>query len=315
MNEVAVIGGSGFIGRHLVPMLQSASVRMLVHSLRPTPPVQPNVLSVEGDLLRAESLVPLMSAGCTVVNLAYLSRLGREANVVAAGNLAAVAAAAGVKRVIHLSTAAVVGRAQGDVVTEATPPQPSTEYERSKLAVEEALIERAKGAFELIIVRPTAVFGPGGKNLLKLASAVFEGNKLASYARSCFHGRRRMNLVCVENVVAAIQFLMRMPSASPVRLFIVSDDDDDRNNYRDTERMLFERMGRRYYPIAPIAVPDVLLAGLLRIKGRSSANPKRIYSAQTLAATGFSKASGFSSGIAAFAKWYVETRGRPAGTA
>lgn len=306
-SDVAVCGGSGFIGRHLLRALASdpgASVRILVHRHDPGARLKgSNFIAAPGDLLDAGSLGALVTPGCTVVNLAYMPNRPRGENLAAAANLSRTCRVGGARRLVHLSTAVVAGVAADDVITESTPPDARDEYERTKLEIERCLSEEARGAFELVVLRPTAVFGPEGANLVKLARSLLSGSAIGNYAWSCFHGRRRMNLVCVENVVAAIRFAADAPAASG-ETFIVSDDDDELNDYRGVESTLRRAFGRPEYPVPPLPLPGPLLGLALRARGRSNTNPNRVYSSAKLAAAGFSKRTSLKAGLVSFADWF-----------
>ena len=121
-----------------------------------------------------------------------------------------------------------------------------------------------------------------------------------------------MNLVCIENVVAAIQFATQVNVSSGVETFIVSDDDDDVNNYRDVESILRRKFGCSEYVVPPLALPMALLRVLLKVSGRSNANPKRVYSSTKLRNAGFKKVIPFTAGLALFADWYRQTYARSA---
>jgi nucleoside-diphosphate-sugar epimerase len=308
---VAVCGGSGFIGRHLITALASgrmASLRVLVHRNDPREGLKAEVRAVAGDLTRPDSLGALITPGCTVVNLAYMPAGSRNENLAAVTNLARACRTGQARRVVHVSTATVVGVAPDDVITESTPPEPRSEYERTKLEVERRLAAEARDAFELLILRPTAVFGPRGKNLVTLAARLLTGTPAGNYARACLHGRRRMNLVCVDNVVAAIRFATTVPVTAGTETFLVSDDDDELNNYRDVESALRARLGRGGYPVPPLPVPSVVLRMALRLRGRSNANPDRVYSASKLTGSGYVRPMSLAAGLASFADWYRESR-------
>ena len=79
----------------------------------------------------------------------------------AARALADACAKARILRLVHVSTAVVVGDSASSVIDEKTPCDPATAYELAKFQVERLLMEKARDAFELVILRPTAVFGPG----------------------------------------------------------------------------------------------------------------------------------------------------------
>ncbi len=299
VTTLVVIGASGFIGEHLLNVLadqKDLELRVLVHRYRTKN--HDNLNFIEGDLLRPDSLDLLLRKNCTVINLAYLA----QDNLAAMTNLAMACAKNQVARLIHCSTAVVAGRARSDCVAESTSPVPITEYEKTKLRIEEILLERALGKFEISILRPTAVFGPGGKNLIKLANELMTANFLANYLRSCLFNRRSMNLVCVENVVAALIFLSGAKNVDR-EIFIISDDDSSINNYRDIENRLITYFGKPY-PVPRLFVPEFVLSALLRLAGKSSTRPSIKYNAHKLEAWGFKKPQNLEVGVDTFAEYY-----------
>jgi nucleoside-diphosphate-sugar epimerase len=303
LTNVVVIGASGFIGEHLVNALverKHTEVRVLVHRNRTKN--NNNIHFIEGDLLKPDSLDVLLRKNCTVINLAYLA----QDNLDAIANLAMACAKNQVKRLIHCSTAVVAGRARSDWVTEDTPCRPVSKYEQTKLQMEEFLLEAAIGKFEVSILRPTAVFGPGGKNLIKLADELMTGNIWINYFRSCLFNRRSMNLVCVENVVAALLFLLDYQKKINREIFIISDDDSIINNYRDIENRLLEIFGKSNL-LPRVFVPEIFLGALLRLVGKSNTNPSTKYSDQKLAALGFRKTQNLKVAINIFAVWCRNT--------
>ena len=299
LNSLVIVGGAGFIGDHLLRQLsgkRNCEVKVLVH--RSKPANHSNVTFFEGDLLNLNSLEGLFSKCCTVINLAFLP----ENNDVAVKNLASACASSQVRRLIHCSTAVVAGRADDEWVSEDTICKPYSDYQRTKLRTEKALSESAAGKFELLILRPTAVFGANGKNLLKLANGLCKGSFWTNYFKSCLFGRRSMNLVCVENVVAALVFLVDLKSVDN-EIFIVADDNSISNNYRDIEDRLLGLIGKSYR-IPRIPVPSAILCMLLFIAGKSSINPSVKYSDKKLADMGFRKQQSLEAGIDSFAQWF-----------
>jgi len=299
MHNIVIVGGAGFIGDHLLRKLsekKNTEIRVLIH--RSKSASYSNVTFFEGDLLNLNSLDGLFSKGCTVINLAFLL----ENNDVAVRNLASACASSQVRRLIHCSTAVVAGRTDAEWISENTSCRPYTEYERTKLRIEEALLDSASGKFELVILRPTAVFGTDGKNLLKLVNGLSKGSIWINYFKSCLFGRRSMNLVCVENVVAALVFLLDLDFVHN-EIFIVADDDSSINNYRDIEDRLLGFLGKSYlFPRVP--VPSPILRMLLFVTGKSSVNTSVKYSDKKLAALGFRKPQSLEEGIDTFALWF-----------
>ena len=309
MREYSITGATGFLGRHLVESLTrraNVSLRALVHR---TPddklPRSENVSWVRGNLEDPDIAADLLTKGSTLIHLAYPDSWSPQAHLANITQLARAAAEQGVRRVVHCSTASVVGATPAEQVNETTPPVPHSEYERSKLALESAWRANAAGKFDLVIVRPTAVFGPGGKNLLKLADSLTGGNPSINYLRSSLFGGRRMNLVYISNVIAAIEFLAEREEVFDGAAFLISDDDDPLNNFRDVERILNQEFGTADYPLPPLPVPPSLLGLLLRLSGRSNANPRRAYDSTRLREKGWRKACDLEQGLREFATWYL----------
>lgn len=307
MSVVAVTGGSGFIGRHLISALSETagtSVRGLARAGSPEGPAANRASWIRGDLEDATALRELMTPGGVLVHLAYPTGWTMARHVAAAERLADVAISVGLKRVVHCSTVSVVGRAAVLRVTESTPCEPVTEYEQSKLAIERALAARLARGPELVILRPTAVFGSGGQNLVKLAQALRSNQRFGNYLRSSLFGRRPMNLVSVANVVGALQFLVDYPGTLPNDLYIVSDDDDRLNNFHDVERELMRLFAVTPYPVPPLPIPGSVLAMALGIAGRHRFGGRRIFDNSRLRQAGYVRRVTLTAGLGAFANWF-----------
>jgi len=86
-----------------------------------------------------------------------------EVNSIGALNVIAAARQAGVRRAVHTSTFDVFDAPRGGTVTEdrvADYPKP-TAYERSKQRAEELVLGEARHGIEVVLVNPSAVYGPG----------------------------------------------------------------------------------------------------------------------------------------------------------
>lgn len=291
MIDIAITGGSGFIGKHLLDALtltQDCEIRVLTRASLNIKQEKGNVSFIEGNLLIPESLDALLEPGGTVINLAYLAGSSRQANIKAMENLADACARMKIKRLIHCSTAVVVGRVKEAWVDENTSCNPISEYEKTKLEIEKVFLEKSHGVFEVSILRPTAVFGQGGKNLIKMASELRSGNALINYTKSCLYYRRSMNLVCVENVVAALKFLLFSDSKIDREVFIVSEDDSHINNYHEIEVRFRKAFGDKAH-IRSYPLPLNILMVLLFLSNKSIINPAVRYSDKKIAAFGFAK--------------------------
>lgn len=308
METLAITGASGFLGQHLLSTLMKHSdcnLRVLVHSDQYPKAFNNNrVKVVIGDLIRRDKLSELITPGCIVVNLAYLSSNSSEENLKAAQNVKSVCIEKRIKRLIHCSTADVTGRAKNTIVTEQTECRPFSDYAVTKLEIEKKFIEGTRKQIEIVIIRPTAIYGPGSKNLMKLASELIEANYFRCYLRSSLFNRRKMNLVSIDNVTGAIRHLSFIDKNIDGEVFIISDDDQPMNNYRDVEKCLGKNLNVKGYSIPIIPLPKTFLSIALAVLKRSNINPLRIYSSEKLRRFGFSGNVKIEEGIAQFANWY-----------
>jgi nucleoside-diphosphate-sugar epimerase len=309
MITIAITGASGYIGKHLIAELArqgGCRIKVLSRSRRQEIDAGEsgcNIEVIEGDLRAPETLRGFFEPGCTVVNLVYLRNAGQAENLAVIDNLLAACRSAKIGRLIHCSTADVTGRTRDNPVTESTPCHPVTEYGITKLKVEKVVLDAA-GSLEAAILRPTAVFGRGGENLNKLAGDLVTGRRVRNYLKSCLFGKRRMNLVHIANVVAAILFLIHHAADIGGEVFIASDDDNPTNNYADVERFLMRGFNIPYYRMPRFLVPPGVLSFLLRLLGRNNINPRGVYAPDKLIGYGYTRPVSFETGLAEYTAWY-----------
>jgi nucleoside-diphosphate-sugar epimerase len=296
---LCLIGASGFVGRRVLER-SNGPVRALLHR---NPVDAAHV--VTGNATERASLDRLLEPGSVAINAAYAAgqaeRLAEE--------LGAACAARGVRRLVHLSTVSVYGAAPGRIVDEDTPCVPRTPYEREKHAAEAILERHAAGRFELVLLRPAAVFGPGGRNLETLALRVRREPWPRRYLRACAMGQRRMHAVDVDCVAHAALYATAMPLRAPAETFVVSQDEEPGNDYAAIEDYFVRRFAAAPYPVPLLPVPPAVLGTMLRLAGRSDAEPNRRYSAARLASRGFRAPRSFAAGLEEYAAW-MEQRAR-----
>lgn len=306
MKTIVIAGASGYIGRYLIAKLVDIGkyrVKVLTRTKPPSNLYPACVEVVQGDLRVPELLTGLFEPDCTVINLVYMWDAGMADNVAVTANLLGLCKAVGVRRVVHCSTAAVVGRVDEDDVTEDTVPNPITEYGKTKLAVEK-VIREAQNFCDVAILRPTAVFGVDGAPLKKLTSDLIAGKRINSYLKSCLFGRRRMNLVHIDNVVASLLFFIDYRDKFGAEIFIVSDDDDPFNNFADVEFFLMDRLSIPKYKFHRFFIPLAVLSFILSRLGRNNVNPCCNYSSNKIIALGFKRPKSFMSGLEEYAEWW-----------
>src|SRR5690349_3302345 len=116
---ILVTGGTGFLGRHLIPALCRAGYSVRVLTRYPSEHVwlkdYSNTEVAAGDVLDAATVARAVEGCCYVIHAAgYFRFWGEEddfdrTNVGGTENVMSAALAAGVERVVHISTVAVIG--------------------------------------------------------------------------------------------------------------------------------------------------------------------------------------------------------------
>lgn len=243
MKNILVLGGTGFIGRHVCEKLHREGWRITVPTRRAlnAAPVQhlPRVTVIEADVHDPAQLLDLLSGHDAVVNLVAILHGSEDdferVHVELPLSLAETCAADGVRRIVHISALGV------------SLDGPSR-YQRSKARGEEVL--RGAG-LDLTILRPSVVFGAGDRflNLFARLQAVLPVVPLAGTGA-------RFQPVWVEDVARAVVAALRdhdLPMSSVGQTFECAGPDV--LTLADLVR-LAGRHGSRERPVWPL--PDFL---------------------------------------------------------
>ena len=232
--KVLVTGGSGFIGRALIPQLNMAGHDVIVSSRDEGMVLPGAVIRLVGELgpetdwsaaLEDIEAVIHLAARVHVMNetatdpVAENRRINTEGTV----RLARQAAVSGVKHFIFLSTIKVNGEATGDMPFHAADrPSPQDPYAIAKLEAEQALLGITdKSAMRADIIRPPLVYGPGVRgNFASLLGLCAKGLPLPL---SSIDNRR--SLIYVGNLVSLVGHILDHPKADG-GIYLVRDGED-----------------------------------------------------------------------------------------
>jgi dihydroflavonol-4-reductase len=218
--RVLVTGATGFTGGHLARSLAAAGcdVHALVRDAgRASPLAADGVVLHTGDIRDAGAVAAAMSGVDIVYHIAATYREAgiadaeyRAINATAVRQIVEAAAHAGARRVVHCSTVGVHGDIAHPPANEDAPLRPGDIYQITKLEGER--LARDTGArlgIEVTIARPTGIYGPGDRRLLKLFRGVVRG-RFPTLGR----GEIYYHLTYIDDLVEGFRLCGEHPNAA-----------------------------------------------------------------------------------------------------
>jgi nucleoside-diphosphate-sugar epimerase len=217
--RVLVTGATGFTGGHLARFLAARGdeVRVLVRPGARARASLGEFAIVEGDVRDADAARRAADGVEVVYHIAAIYRQAglrddeyRAVNAAAVGTIVEAADAGGARRVVHCSTVGVHGDVEHPPANEDGPLKPGDIYQETKLEGERVAREAAaRTGVEVVIARPTGIYGPGDRRLLKL----FRGVAKERFA-ILGDGRIYYHLTYVDDLVAGFRLCGTVPAAA-----------------------------------------------------------------------------------------------------
>lgn len=225
--QIFITGGSGFLGRHLIPVLRAEGheLTLLVRSQQQAESLQQaGIHTVVGSLDNIADWQDALAGQEAIIHLAApLDFWGRwrtmkQAIAEATVHLYRAADQHQVKRFIHISSESVLQNEKPLLdIDESFPYQdPDSYYGRAKQLAEEYLLTE-NGDTECIILRPTCIWGEGVSLLDNVATKINRGQFMW-----IDNGDTVIETVHVKNVVEAIRLSLR--SGRNKNIYFVTDE-------------------------------------------------------------------------------------------
>ncbi|CAN6657832.1 sterol-4-alpha-carboxylate 3-dehydrogenase Erg26p, decarboxylating [Trichomonascus vanleenenianus] len=186
MERVLLVGGSGFLGLHLIDRFWAVTPRPEIHvfDIRALPEVSPNFYSFDpsqikvhiGDLTSEEDVEKVIKAANPDVIVHSASpvhglkaELYRKVNVDGTKNLVDVARRLGVGAFVYTSSAGVIFNGEDLRNADETMPYPKVPldaYNETKAQGEMMVQHANSGQFKTVCLRPAGIFGPGDRQMI-----------------------------------------------------------------------------------------------------------------------------------------------------
>lgn len=221
--KIAVTGGTGFIGRHLVNALIAKGNTVRVLTRDESADNNRKIGFVNGDLLDSRLSFDAFFDGIDIVYhcAGVLQKNPHlfDINVKATQKLLDTASGK-IRHWVQLSSIGVYGKYKDGIVTEGNRINPSNIYELSKAKADQLLIEKAEtGKFTYSILRPSTVYGNDMTNQ-SLFNMIDTINKNLFF----YFGNQNaiFNYIHVDNVVEAL-LLCGGKSKAINQIFNISD--------------------------------------------------------------------------------------------
>ncbi len=217
---VFLTGATGFIGEKLA--LRLADTGAVVHVLhRPTSDTRAlrhdRIRLFEGDILDSDSIAAAVRGCEQAYHLAAFAGVKAkkqqdvwEKNVIGTRKVIRTALREKVDRIVYTSTAGVFSHCEDGCIDEKTPTKTNfyNEYEHSKSAAEEEILEMGRSSGRIVVVNPSRVYGPG-----RLSQSNGITRLIKRYLEGTWHiipgnGSSIGNYAFVDDVVGGMQTAM-----------------------------------------------------------------------------------------------------------
>ncbi|MDW4910795.1 NAD-dependent epimerase/dehydratase family protein [Streptomyces sp. ADMS] len=213
VKRIVVTGAAGMLGAHLVRRLASEGWSVTGVDVRPTEEPDGSVLHIVADVRDRAAMSAAVAGADAVVHCAaalpsYPAEQIRSIIVEGTRTVLGQAAAAGVERLVYISSTAVYGLPTVVPTPEEYPRSPMDEYSRAKAAAE-VVAEQFRSAGSCVsILRPKTFLGPGRMGLF---SMLFEWAEEGRNFPVLGRGDVRIQMLAVDDLIDGVLAALHAP--------------------------------------------------------------------------------------------------------
>ena len=258
--NVAITGGTGFIGRKLVQRHLERGDHVRVLSRRPlvVSGFSDSVAWFQGDLVGSDDILPFVDGVDVLYHCAgqITDESGMRSLHVGGTEVLLEAASGRIGHWVQLSSVGVYGPVSNGLITELSPLNPVGEYEITKRESDELVIKSAReGAFSFSVLRPSNVYGEEmtNRSLFDLIAMIERGLFFFVGKKGAFS-----NYIHVDNVVEGL-IRCGMKQGAKDKIFNLSD-------HCSMERLvgiISNELGCNYPRLRLPEVPLRVMAGIM----------------------------------------------------
>lgn len=221
--RILVVGASGFIGSAVVRSLVASEFDVfagLRDSGASSQRFGDKATPVHFDLENPLSISTAVRGMDVIIHCARDTNNDPGSHPLGLAEIIAGAQQGGITRIVYFSSVAVYGNTAGEV-TEATVPSPVSPYGKAKYQAEKMLAHSSGPSLQIVVLRPTLVYGPDGQ---EWTVGYIEDLVAGRLTRLGSAGERRANLVHVGDIA---QFCATLATAPLVEFqtIIVNGED------------------------------------------------------------------------------------------
>ena len=292
VDKIAILGAGGFVGSrmvevfHLMQIAEIVPVVRRVASMARLSRFQLDIAIADGR--DSDALVKAIH-GCNVV---VDCTVGMPRDIEAGAKaLIPAAKAAGIRRVVYLSSASVHGQNPMPGSDETTPLSDRQEmaYNNAKAHAERRLFTDAERyGIELFVLRPSIVFGPRDRWITTLVEDLEKGT-----AWLIENGQGICNTIYVDNLIEAVRCCVIAPPKAAGQPYFVGDAEEV--SWYDLYQTTASVMGMGMETVHLLPIPPAPVRKLSDVLGEFRARP----STQRLIAAVPRKIKGFGKGALA----------------